>query len=219
MAKYIFVTGGVVSSLGKGITAASLGRLLKNRGYKVTIQKFDPYINIDPGTMSPYQHGEVFVTDDGTETDLDLGHYERFIDINLFQGYQTLTGKEAAGYMRYIDADGYLSRTQRQERFIKNFYEDRQDCFGVTNAFFMYRAWHNVDSNISAKDMAQLAFDFRGVTADNIDFYILPGEMAMSGKNGDTKYYWTYDPVEVQKVIGRTNNAISTAPEPDDTKQ
>ena len=83
MTKYIFVTGGVVSSLGKGITAASLGRLLKNRGYKVTIQKFDPYINIDPGTMSPYQHGEVFVTDDGAETDLDLGHYERFIDENL----------------------------------------------------------------------------------------------------------------------------------------
>ena len=80
MRKYIFVTGGVVSSLGKGITAASLGRLLKNRGYKVTIQKFDPYINIDPGTMSPYQHGEVFVTDDGAETDLDLGHYERFTD-------------------------------------------------------------------------------------------------------------------------------------------
>lgn len=83
--KYIFVTGGVVSSLGKGITAASLGRLLKNRGYKVTIQKFDPYINIDPGTMSPYQHGEVFVTNDGAETDLDLGHYERFIDIDLSQ--------------------------------------------------------------------------------------------------------------------------------------
>src|SRR5690554_1235008 len=79
MTKYIFVTGGVVSSLGKGIVAASLGRLLKNRGLNVTIQKFDPYINIDPGTMSPYQHGEVFVTDDGAETDLDLGHYERFI--------------------------------------------------------------------------------------------------------------------------------------------
>ena len=81
--KYVFVTGGVVSGLGKGITAASLGRLLKARGYTVTMQKFDPYINIDPGTMSPYQHGEVYVTDDGAETDLDLGHYERFIDINL----------------------------------------------------------------------------------------------------------------------------------------
>ncbi|MCQ2465630.1 MAG: CTP synthase [Oscillospiraceae bacterium] len=92
-AKYIFVTGGVVSGLGKGITAASLGRLLKQRGYKVTIQKFDPYINVDPGTMSPYQHGEVFVTDDGAETDLDLGHYERFIDENLTVNSNITTGK------------------------------------------------------------------------------------------------------------------------------
>lgn len=91
--KYIFVTGGVASSLGKGITAASLGRLLKNRGLKVSIQKLDPYINIDPGTMSPYQHGEVFVTDDGAETDLDLGHYERFIDENLSKNSNTTTGK------------------------------------------------------------------------------------------------------------------------------
>ena len=91
--KYIFVTGGVVSSLGKGITAASLGRLLKNRGLKVSVQKFDPYINIDPGTMSPYQHGEVFVTDDGAEADLDLGHYERFIDESLSKNSNVTTGK------------------------------------------------------------------------------------------------------------------------------
>ncbi|OEF96756.1 CTP synthase [Desulfuribacillus alkaliarsenatis] len=93
MTKYIFITGGVVSSLGKGITAASLGRLLKNRGLKVIIQKFDPYINVDPGTMSPYQHGEVFVTDDGAETDLDLGHYERFIDVNLSKYNNVTSGK------------------------------------------------------------------------------------------------------------------------------
>ncbi|SHJ56403.1 CTP synthase [Desulfofundulus thermosubterraneus] len=92
MAKFIFVTGGVVSSLGKGITAASLGRLLKSRGLKVAIQKLDPYINIDPGTMSPYQHGEVFVTEDGAETDLDLGHYERFIDSNLSRSSNITTG-------------------------------------------------------------------------------------------------------------------------------
>lgn len=91
--KFVFVTGGVVSSLGKGITAASLGRLLKNRGLKVSIQKFDPYLNIDPGTMSPYQHGEVFVTDDGAETDLDLGHYERFIDESLTKNNNITTGK------------------------------------------------------------------------------------------------------------------------------
>ncbi|WP_027717962.1 CTP synthase [Desulfovirgula thermocuniculi] len=92
MAKFIFITGGVVSSLGKGITAASLGRLLKSRGLKVAIQKLDPYINIDPGTMSPYQHGEVFVTEDGAETDLDLGHYERFIDSNLTRSSNVTTG-------------------------------------------------------------------------------------------------------------------------------
>lgn len=93
MTKYIFVTGGVVSGLGKGITAASLGRLLKSRGLKVTAQKLDPYINVDPGTMSPYQHGEVFVTEDGAETDLDLGHYERFIDENLNKFSNLTTGK------------------------------------------------------------------------------------------------------------------------------
>ena len=105
MAKHIFVTGGVVSSLGKGITAASLGHLLKARGYKVTMQKMDPYLNVDPGTMSPFQHGEVFVTDDGHEGDLDLGHYERFIDeslsreSNFTQGsiYQTLIARERRG--------------------------------------------------------------------------------------------------------------------------
>ena len=91
--KYVFVTGGVVSGLGKGITAASLGRLLKARGYQVTMQKFDPYINVDPGTMNPIQHGEVFVTDDGTETDLDLGHYERFIDESLDKNSNVTTGK------------------------------------------------------------------------------------------------------------------------------
>jgi CTP synthase len=103
--KYIFVTGGVVSSLGKGIAAASLGRLLKERGFRVTIQKFDPYINVDPGTMSPFQHGEVFVTDDGAETDLDLGHYERFVDESLSRAnnittgriYQTVIAKERRG--------------------------------------------------------------------------------------------------------------------------
>lgn len=111
MTKYIFVTGGVVSSLGKGIVAASLGRLLKNRGLKITIQKFDPYINVDPGTMSPYQHGEVFVTDDGTETDLDLGHYERFIDINLNQYSNVTTGKIYSEVLRKERHGDYLGAT------------------------------------------------------------------------------------------------------------
>lgn len=91
--RYIFVTGGVVSSLGKGIASASLGRLLVERGLTVTIMKFDPYLNVDPGTMSPFQHGEVFVTEDGAETDLDLGHYERFIDRSLSQANNVTTGR------------------------------------------------------------------------------------------------------------------------------
>ncbi len=111
MAKYIFVTGGVVSSLGKGITAASLGRLLKSRGIKVTIQKFDPYINIDPGTLSPYQHGEVFVTDDGAETDLDLGHYERFIDINLTKMSNITAGKVYWSVLNKERKGDYLGST------------------------------------------------------------------------------------------------------------
>ena len=109
--KYIFVTGGVVSGLVKGITAASLGRLLKNRGYKVTIQKFDPYLNVDPGTMSPYEHGEVFVTDDGAETDLDLGHYERFIDENLTKNSSVTMGKVYLSVLEKERRGDYLGKT------------------------------------------------------------------------------------------------------------
>lgn len=127
--KYIFVTGGVVSSLGKGITAASLGRLLKNRGLKVTIQKFDPYINIDPGTMSPYQHGEVFVTDDGAETDLDLGHYERFIDINLGKTSNITAGKVYWSVIHKERKGDYLGGTVQVIPHITN--EIKQNVFRV----------------------------------------------------------------------------------------
>jgi len=123
--KYIFVTGGVVSSLGKGITAASLGRLLKNRGLKVTIQKFDPYLNVDPGTMSPYQHGEVFVTDDGAETDLDLGHYERFIDINLSKNSNVTTGKVYSSVISKERRGEYLGGTVQVIPHITNEIKER----------------------------------------------------------------------------------------------
>lgn len=125
MTKYIFVTGGVVSSLGKGITAASLGRLLKNRGLKVTIQKFDPYINVDPGTMSPYQHGEVFVTHDGAETDLDLGHYERFIDNNLNQYSNITTGKVYSSVIKKERRGDYLGGTVQVIPHITNEIKDQ----------------------------------------------------------------------------------------------
>jgi len=123
--KYIFVTGGVVSALGKGITAASLGRLLKSRGLEVSIQKFDPYINVDPGTMSPYQHGEVFVTDDGAETDLDLGHYERFIDENLSQSNNVTTGKIYGSVIRKERRGDYLGATVQVIPHITDEIKDR----------------------------------------------------------------------------------------------
>lgn len=123
--RYIFVTGGVVSGLGKGITAASLGRLLKSRGYKVTLQKFDPYINIDPGTMSPYQHGEVFVTDDGAETDLDLGHYERFIDENLSANSNVTTGKIYQSVIAKERRGDYLGATVQVIPHITNEIKER----------------------------------------------------------------------------------------------
>ena len=125
MAQFIFITGGVVSSLGKGITAASLGRLLKNRGLKVAVQKFDPYINVDPGTMSPYQHGEVFVTDDGAETDLDLGHYERFVDISLTKNSNVTAGKIYWSVISKERKGDYLGGTVQVIPHITNEIKDR----------------------------------------------------------------------------------------------
>ena len=123
--KYIFVTGGVVSGLGKGITAASLGRLLKNRGYRVINQKFDPYINVDPGTMSPYEHGEVFVTDDGAETDLDLGHYERFTDVNLNKNCSVTMGKIYQEVIERERRGDYLGKTVQVIPHITNMIKEK----------------------------------------------------------------------------------------------
>ncbi len=134
MSKYIFVTGGVVSSLGKGITAASLGRLLRNRGLSVAIQKFDPYLNFDPGTMSPYQHGEVFVTDDGAETDLDLGHYERFTDVNLTKGSNVTTGKVYWSVISKERRGDYLGGTVQVIPHITNEIKERIQQVGKDSA-------------------------------------------------------------------------------------
>ncbi|RDU37465.1 CTP synthase [Neobacillus piezotolerans] len=137
MTKYVFVTGGVVSSLGKGIVAASLGRLLKNRGLDVFIQKFDPYINVDPGTMSPYQHGEVYVTGDGAETDLDLGHYERFIDINLTKNSNVTTGKIYSTVLKKERRGDYLGGTVQVIPHITNEIKDR-----------VFRAGHETNADV-----------------------------------------------------------------------
>ncbi len=132
--KYVFITGGVVSGLGKGITAASLGRLLKNRGYKVANQKFDPYINVDPGTMSPYEHGEVFVTDDGAETDLDLGHYERFTDENLTKNSSITTGRIYQEVIEKERKGDYLGKTVQVIPHITNAIKEKVYALGETGA-------------------------------------------------------------------------------------
>jgi len=128
--KYIFVTGGVVSSLGKGIAASSIGLLLKQRGLRVLLQKFDPYINVDPGTMSPFQHGEVFVTDDGGETDLDIGHYERFVDRDLSQDQSVTTGKVYQAVIERERDGGYLGKTVQVVPHITNEIKDRVKAAG-----------------------------------------------------------------------------------------
>ena len=131
--KYIFVTGGVVSGLGKGITAASLGRLLKNRGYKITIQKFDPYLNLDPGIMDPIEHGEVFVTDDGAETDLDLGHYERFIDENLTTNSSITMGKVYLNVLEKERKGAYKGKTVQVIPHITNEIKEKIYSFDNTD--------------------------------------------------------------------------------------
>ncbi len=150
--KYIFVTGGVVSGLGKGITAASLGRLLKNRGYKVTIQKFDPYINVDPGTMNPYEHGEVFVTDDGAETDLDLGHYERFIDENLTHNSSITMGKIYQNVIEKERRGDYLGKTVQVIPHITNEIKDK--IYG----------FENTDTDIVITEVGGTIGDIEGVS-------------------------------------------------------
>lgn len=138
-------------------------------------------------------------------------HADGTVDFNLGRGYQHLTGDEASGYMRYLDGDGELSRTQRQERFVKAFYEDSIQHFGITNMISVYRTWNYVDSNISSKDMAKLAWTFHNVPVDNIHFYIIPGELGIDRESKVDRQdaMWNYDPVEVQKIIGTTNNSIA----------
>ena len=150
--KYIFVTGGVVSGLGKGITAASLGRLLKNRGYKVTIQKFDPYINVDPGTMNPYEHGEVFVTDDGAETDLDLGHYERFINENLTKNSSITMGKIYSEVIEKERRGDYLGKTVQVIPHITN--QIKEKIYG----------FENTDTDIVISEVGGTVGDIEGLS-------------------------------------------------------
>lgn len=209
MTKYIFVTGGVVSSIGKGIAAASLGRLLKNRGLKVTIQKFDPYINVDPGTMSPYQHGEVFVTDDGTETDLDLGHYERFIDINLNRYSNVTTGKVYSEVIRKERKGEYLGATVQVIPHITNEIKER-----------IMRAGQTTDSDIVITEVGGTVGDIeslpflealrqmkRDVGTDNV-MYIHTTLIPYLGAAGEMKTKPTQHSVKELRGLGIQPNIL-----------
>lgn len=161
--------------------------------YAVFSQDVFKQLVADNGGMAMYIEKDMYHANDAGVT-----------DINLFQGYQKIDGAEALGYMRYIDQDGELSRAQRDERFVKLFYMSMQQHFGVVNMYHMHRLWNTVDSNIDPKDAASLCYTFKDVPVTDINFYILPGENTTI-KGVD---FWTYDPVEVQKIIGNSSNAI-----------
>ncbi len=201
--KYIFVTGGVVSSLGKGITAASLGQLLKARGLKVTIQKFDPYINVDPGTMSPYQHGEVFVTDDGAETDLDLGHYERFIDINLSKNSNVTTGKIYWSVLTKERRGDYLGATIQVIPHITNEIKDRlMRSAKETNADIVITEIGGTVGDIESlpflEAIRQIKYDIGGENVMYIHLTLLP----YLSKAGELKTKPTQHSVKELREIG-----------------
>ena len=209
MTKYIFITGGVVSSLGKGITAASLGQLLKSRGLKVTIQKFDPYINIDPGTMSPYQHGEVFVTDDGAETDLDLGHYERFIDTNLNKYSNVTTGKIYWSVITKERKGDYLGGTVQVIPHITNEIKERVYRVGrETNADVVITEIGGTVGDIESlpflEAIRQIKYD---IGKENV-MYIHVTLVPFLGKAGEIKTKPTQHSVKELREIGIQPDAI-----------
>lgn len=203
MTKFIFVTGGVVSSLGKGITAASLGQLLKARGLKVSIQKFDPYINKDPGTMSPYQHGEVYVTEDGAETDLDLGHYERFIDINLNQNSSVTTGKIYWSVITKERRGDYLGATVQVIPHITNEIKDRALRMARDNSPDVViteigGTVGDIESLPFLEAIRQLQFDLGKENVLYIHLTLLP----YLGKSGELKTKPTQHSVKELREIG-----------------
>ena len=200
--KHIFVTGGVASSLGKGLTASSLGRLLRARGNRVTMQKLDPYINVDPGTMNPFQHGEVFVTDDGAETDLDIGHYERFLDTNLVgfanvttgQVYQNVISKERRGE--------YLGDTVQVIPHITNEIKDRIRAMASPDVDIVITEIGGTVGDIESLPFLEAARQIRqDVGRDNV-FYLHVSLVPYIGPSGELKTKPTQHSVAALRSIG-----------------
>lgn len=209
MTKYIFFTGGVVSSVGKGVTAAALGRVLKERGFQVTVQKLDPYINVDPGTMSPYQHGEVFVTDDGAETDLDLGHYERFIDISLNQMSNVTTGQVYAEVIARERRGDYLGGTIQVIPHITN--EIKRQIFQLsktTEADFLLVEVGGTVGDIESLPFLEALRQMRADVGRENSVYVHVTWLPYIGATGEIKTKPTQHSVRELRSIGISPDVI-----------
>ena len=206
--KFVFVTGGVVSGLGKGISAASLGTLLKARGWKVFIQKFDPYINVDPGTMSPFQHGEVFVTEDGAETDLDIGHYERFLDVNLSADANVTTGKVYSNVIAKERRGDFLGDTVQVIPHITNEIKDEMLSMATGNVDVVIHEIGGTVGDIESLPFLEAARQVRrDVGRENV-FFLHVSLVPYLGPSGELKTKPTQHSVAALRQVGITPDAI-----------
>ena len=207
-AKHLFVTGGVASSLGKGLTASSLGRLLRARGLKVTMQKLDPYINVDPGTMNPFQHGEVFVTDDGAETDLDIGHYERFLDTNLHGSANVTTGQVYSRVIARERRGEYLGDTVQVIPHITNEIKDRIRAMSTEDIDIVITEIGGTVGDIESLPFIEAARQIRQEVGRENVFYLHVSLVPYIGPSGELKTKPTQHSVQALRSIGISPDAI-----------
>ncbi|HPU12509.1 MAG TPA: CTP synthase [Aeromicrobium sp.] len=220
--KHVFVTGGVVSSLGKGLTASSLGRLLKSRGLRVTMQKLDPYLNVDPGTMNPFQHGEVFVTDDGAETDLDIGHYERFLDEDLVGRANVTTGQVYSEVIARERRGDYLGDTVQVIPHITNEIKDRMLSMGGPDVDVVIHEIGGTVGDIESQPFLESARQVRHEVGRNNVFFLHVSLIPYIGPSGELKTKPTQHSVAALRSIGIQPDAIvcrSDRPVPDGVKR
>ena len=206
--KHLFVTGGVASSLGKGLTASSLGRLLRTRGLKVTMQKLDPYINVDPGTMNPFQHGEVFVTDDGAETDLDIGHYERFLDVNLHGSANVTTGQVYSRVIAKERRGEYLGDTVQVIPHITNEIKERILAMATPGIDVVITEVGGTVGDIESQPFLEAARQIRQEVGRENVFYLHVSLVPYIGPSGELKTKPTQHSVAALRSIGITPDAI-----------
>ena len=206
--KHLFVTGGVASSLGKGLTASSLGRLLRSRGLRVTMQKLDPYLNVDPGTMNPFQHGEVFVTEDGAETDLDIGHYERFLDTNLHGSANVTTGQVYSRVIARERRGEYLGETVQVIPHITNEIKERIRAMASSDIDLVITEVGGTVGDIESQPFLEAARQIRQEVGRENVFYLHVSLVPYIGPSGELKTKPTQHSVQALRSIGIAPDAI-----------